>query len=115
MTKDQFKSLFLNLTEYTIPFGEESRLEKYLPSGWRKDSVGNYFYQIGQSETLFTTHLDTFSENLEKVNHVIDENDPYKIYTDGTTILGGDNKLGCTILISMIERGIPGTYYFFLG
>jgi hypothetical protein len=71
MTKDQFKSLFLNLTEYTIPFGEESRLEKYLPSGWRKDSVGNYFYQIGQSETLFTTHLDTFSENLEKVNHLI--------------------------------------------
>jgi len=114
MTKEEFKSLFLKLTEYTIPFGEESRLEKYLPSGYKKDSIGNYYYEIGKSETLFTTHLDTYSDKYEKVTHVIEE-DPYKIKTDGKTILGGDNKLGCSILIGMIQKGIPGVYYFFLG
>lgn len=115
MTKEQFKQLFLNLTEYTIPFGEESKLEKYLPSGYKKDSVGNYYYQIGNSETLFTSHLDTFSTEYEKINQIIDKDDPYKISTDETTILGGDNKLGCAILIGMIENNIPGTYYFFIG
>lgn len=115
MKKQEFKELFLKLTEWTIPFGEEARLEKYLPAGYKKDSIGNYYYEIGNSESLFTTHLDTYSAKLEKVNHVIDKDDPYKIGTDGTTILGGDNKLGCTILIGMIKNNIPGTYYFFLG
>jgi hypothetical protein len=115
MKKQEFKELFLKLTEFTIPFGEEARLEKYLPSGYKKDLIGNYYYEIGSSETLFTTHLDTYSVKLEKVNHVIDKDDSYKIGTDGKTILGGDNKLGCSILIGMIENNIPGTYYFFLG
>ena len=109
---EEFKELFLKLTEYTIPFGYEHKLEKYLPSGFKKDSTGNYYYVIGESDTLFTTHLDTYSEKYKKVNHVIDG---YKISTDKTTILGGDNKLGTSILISMINEGKPGTYYFFLG
>lgn len=115
MNKEELKLIFLKLTEWTIPYGHEEKLEKYLPNGWKKDSVGNYYYEIGKSETLFTTHLDTYSKEYVKVNHVIDENDPYKIRTDETTILGGDNKLGCSILIGMINKGIPGTYYFFLG
>ena len=71
MNKEELKSLFLKLTEYTIPFGEESKLEKYLPSGYKMDSIGNYYYEIGSSETMFTTHLDTYSDKYEKVNHVI--------------------------------------------
>jgi hypothetical protein len=112
MTIEEMKSLFLKLTEYTIPFKHENRLVKYLPAGYKKDSIGNYYYEIGKSETLFTTHLDTYCEKLEKVNHVIEGN---IIKTDGTTILGGDNKLGCCILIAMIKNNIPGTYYFFIG
>lgn len=108
---DFITQTFLNLTEFTIPHGKESTLEKYLPSGVQKDSIGNYFIKIGNSETLFTTHLDTYCKEYEKVNHVI-EGDIIK--TDGTTILGGDNKLGCTILLYMIQQGIPGLYYFFL-
>lgn len=115
MTKEEFKNIFIKLTNYTIPFGKEKLLEKHLPSGFKKDNIGNYYYEIGNSETLFTSHLDTFSKKYEKVNHVIDEDDPYIISTDGKTILGGDNKLGCTILFGMIENSIPGTYYFFLG
>lgn len=115
MNKDQFKELFLKLTEYTIPYKKESTLVPLLPPGYRKDDTGNYYYQIGNSETLFTCHLDTFSKMYKKVTHVIDEKDPYIIRTDGKTILGGDNKLGCAILIGMIEASIPGTYYFFIG
>jgi hypothetical protein len=113
VTKEELKSLFLKLTEYTIPFGKENSLVKLLPSGYKRDSVGNYYYEIGNSETLFTSHLDTFSKKHEKVNHII-END-FTIKTDGKTILGGDNKLGCCILIGMIKNGVPGTYYFFIG
>lgn len=108
----EIKETFLKLTEYTIPFKHEYKLEKYLPKGYKKDSTGNYYLEIGKSETLFTTHLDTYSDKYEKVNHVI-EGDIIK--TDGTTILGGDNKLGMCILLYMIEKNIPGTYYFFLG
>jgi hypothetical protein len=107
-----FKKTFLKLTEWTIPFGNEVELEPLLPSGWKKDSVGNYYYQIGNSTTLFTSHLDVASDKKEKVNHIIDGN---IIKTDGTTILGGDNKAGCCILFYLILSKVPGTYYFFLG
>jgi hypothetical protein len=107
-----FKDTFLKLTSYTVPFGTEEDIEYLLPSGWKKDAIGNYFYEIGNSETLFTSHLDTACDKKEKVNHVIEGN---IIKTDGTTILGGDNKAGCVILFYMIENSVPGTYYFFLG
>lgn len=119
----EIKELFLKLTEYTIPFGKESTLESLLPKGFKKDKFGNYFYEIGNSETLFTTHLDTYSDKHEKVNHKFFKKDGKActmeeaeiIATDGKTILGGDNKAGCTILINMINNNIPGVYYFFLG
>lgn len=107
-----FEQKFLQLTDYTIPFGYEKELEPYLPDGWKKDSIGNYYYIIGHSETLFTAHLDTATDKREKINHIIDNN---IIKTDGTTILGGDNKSGCCVLFYLIEQKIPGTYYFFLG
>jgi hypothetical protein len=107
-----FKKTFLKLTEWTYPFGSESELEPLLPSGWKKDSIGNYYYQIGNSNTLFTSHLDVASDKKEKVNHVV-EGDIIK--TDGSTILGGDNKAGCCILFYLINNNVPGTYYFFLG
>jgi len=110
-----FKETFLKLTEYTIPFGEEEMIVPFLKSrvpGLKRDVIGNYFVEIGGSETLFTTHLDTYSEKVEKVNHVFEDD---WIGTDGTTILGGDNKNGMTILLYMIEQNVPGTYYFFIG
>jgi hypothetical protein len=105
------KETFLKLTEYTIPFKHEHELEHLLPNGWKRDSVGNYYYEIGKSETLFTSHLDTYCKEKVKVNHVIEDE---WIKTDGTTILGGDNKAGCCVLFYLIEQQVPGTYYFFL-
>lgn len=107
-----FKTTFLNLTQYTVPYGYESTLEPLLPAGVQKDDFGNYFIRIGKSETLFTAHLDTVTNTRKKVKHVVDGN---IIRTDGSTILGGDNKAGVTILLYLISQGVPGTYYFFIG
>jgi hypothetical protein len=107
-----FKETFLKLTEYTVPFGYEDTLESLLPKGWNKDSIGNYYYKIGNSTTLFTSHLDTACKERVKINHIIEGN---IIKTDGKSILGGDNKAGCLVLFYLIENKIPGLYYFFIG
>jgi len=106
------KQLFLDLTEYTIPHRSEHTLEKFFPKGIQEDGCGNYFMQIGDSRTIFTCHMDTACSGYEKVNHVIEG---HMIGTDGTTVLSGDDKNGMTILLYMIYRKIPGTYYFFKG
>ena len=110
---------FIDLTEYTIPYGNEhtihSKLVKYLPTKIKmyKDGFGNLFCEVGKnSKTLFTSHMDTVTKEYQKVTHIIDEN---YISTNGKTILGGDNKAGVTILLWMINHDIPGTYYFFAG
>ncbi|MFC6997725.1 zinc-binding metallopeptidase family protein [Rufibacter roseus] len=107
-----FKNTFLNLTQYTVPYGDEYTHRQHLPEGIQQDEDGNYFITVGESSTLFTSHLDTCSFSREKVNHVINGD---IIATDGTTILGGDNKAGVTILLYLISQGVPGTYYFFVG
>jgi len=107
-----FLDTFLKLTEYTITYGQEHLLKPYLPENHIEDGCGNYYVVIGKSRTCFTCHMDTASWHMEKVNHVIDGN---YIRSDGTTILGSDDKNGMTILLYMIERNIPGTYYFFAG
>ena len=106
------KNTFVNLTKFTYTHGKEFLLEKYLPKGFEKDRFDNYFYKIGDSETMFTCHLDTATSKFEKVNHIFDNN---FIKTDGTTILGADDKAGMTIMLYMIGKEIPGLYYFFLG
>lgn len=106
------RETFLKLTEFTYPFETEYKLRKYLPSNIKEDNFGNYYIKIGESDTLFTCHLDTCSDMYEKVNHHIGSR---FISTDGSTILGADDKSGVTILLYMISKNIPGLYYFFLG
>lgn len=117
---DDIEATFLALTQLTIPYGYESLLEPLLPEGLQKDNIGNYFITIGESETLFTCHLDVCTHAIRKVNHVIETvnvggNGRKIIRTDRRSILGGDNKAGVTILCHMIKHGVPGTYYFFIG
>jgi len=49
---------------------------------------------------------------LTNVHHVINNG---ICTTDGTSILGADDKAGVTIMLNMIEHNVPGIYYFFLG
>lgn len=107
------KEKFLQLTSKTYPHGTESELIDQLPIGYKKDEYGNYYINIGdKTSTMFTSHLDTADRSQSKVKHVLDEN---IIKTDGSSILGADDKAGMTILLYMIENKVPGLYYFFIG
>ena len=61
---------------------------------------------------MFACHLDTATSALTQVKHVFDGD---IIRTDGTSILGADDKAGVTILMYLMKQNIPGLYYFFLG
>lgn len=106
------RETFLKLTQWTYPHGTEHKLKPYLPKGIQEDDFGNFFIKIGESDTMFTCHLDTCSSKYQKVNHIIGSK---FIKTDGKTILGADDKAGMTVLLYMIEKGVPGLYYFFVG
>ena len=110
-----FRETFLELTEFTTPYKTETDLEGFLIDrieGLQKDVIGNYHKIIGNSDTLFTCHLDNYSKLKEKVNHVFDGD---IIATDETTVLGGDNKAGVCVLLYLIEQNVPGHYCFFIG
>lgn len=112
------RNTFLKLTSNTYPYGFEEDLVKELiesklfPSDIQKDRFGNYFYKIGESRTVFTSHLDTACKDSTSVIHVIKNN---IIRTDGKTILGADDKAGVSIMLYMMKHNIPGVYYFFIG
>jgi len=106
------KDKFLELTSRTYPHGTEEDVFPLLNSELQKDEFGNLFIKIGESDVMFTSHLDTATSALTQVNHVFDGK---IIKTDGKSILGADDKAGVTIMLYMIENKIPGLYYFFLG
>lgn len=106
------KQTFLNLTYKTYPYGYETILEDYLPRGIKMDVDGNYFYEIGKSNSIFACHLDTACAQHTDVTHVFDGD---IIRTNGKTVLGADDKAGVVVLLYMIKHNIPGLYYFFVG
>ncbi len=110
--KMNIKEKFLELTSRTYPHGTEQDVFPLLNSELQQDEFGNLFIKIGESDVMFTSHLDTATSALSQVNHVIDGK---YIKTDGKSILGADDKAGVTIMLYMIENKIPGLYYFFLG
>lgn len=114
--EDFVNNTFLRLTSKTVPYGYETRIFKensdLFPDDMQLDVHGNYFYKIGESRTIFASHLDTVSSKYEDVNHVIDGD---IIRTDGKTTLGADDKAGVTVMLWMIKNKIPGMYYFFIG
>ena len=119
VNKDKFiLDTFIKLTKRTYPFGTEDDLVKSMieegvfPNDLQKDSHGNYYYKVGDSRTIFASHLDTASKDATSVNHVFDGK---FIKTDGKTILGADDKAGVTIMLFLMKNNIPGLYYFFVG
>jgi len=106
------KDKFIELTSRTYPHGTEEDVFPLLNPELQKDEFNNLFIKIGESDVMFTSHLDTATSALTSVSHVFDGN---IIKTDGKSILGADDKAGVTIMLYMIENKIPGLYYFFLG
>ena len=122
------KETFLQLTDHLYPHGstgtDEARVKDFekrakklydvLPSDMIRDDYGNLYKQVGDGSTsvMFTAHLDTATQADGPIKHVI-EGDFIK--TDGTTLLGADDKTGVAIMMYMMENEVPGLYYFFLG
>lgn len=105
------KKLFCELTSHTYPDGKEKEMFHLLPEGVETDQFGNKFLKIGESNSMFCSHLDTATAAYVKVNHVFEGK---FIKTDGKSILGADDKAGVAVMSYMIENKIPGLYYFFL-
>lgn len=113
--RDFVYETFLRLTSKTCPYGFEDQfihdMGLVFPN-LEKDQHGNFFLKIGESRTIFSSHIDTVSKDYTSVVHVIDGN---IIKTDGKTTLGADDKAGVTIMLWMIQNNVPGLYYFFIG
>jgi hypothetical protein len=110
------RSTFLSLTTMTYPHGHEEEVMKFMPSGLEKDEFGNYYKIIGKSETMFTSHLDTADRKQLPVTIYSTEKDGDEIFvTDGSSILGADDKAGVSVMLYMMAHNIPGIYYFFIG
>ena len=110
------RSTFLSLVTKTYPHGHEDEVLQFLPK-LDKDIVGNYYKIIGDKPTtMFTCHLDT-ADRKQAVTRLysIQIDDQEHIITDGTTVLGADDKAGTTVMLYMIAKNIPGLYYFFIG
>ncbi len=114
--KDFVFETFLRLTSKTVPYGHEDnfmrQVRKLFPKRMDQDKHGNYFYKVGESKTVFASHLDTVSKEYISVTHVFDGD---TIKTDGKTTLGADDKAGVTVMLWMIQNNVPGLYYFFIG
>ena len=110
------KSTFISLTTETYPHGYEEGVYKYLPEGLQTDKYGNLYHIIGNSDTMFTSHLDTASRDKSDIILVSkSKNGQDFIMSDGTTILGADDKAGVSVMMYMMAHNVPGVYYFFLG
>lgn len=120
MNNIELKTIWNELTDYTYIYGCEDEvaeiMNKYLSTPIQRDEYGNYFIKIGESKTLFFSHLDSVRKQKLKVNKVgYIENGMEYVKTDGFTILGADDKTGVVIMMNMIENNIPGLYYFVMG
>lgn len=112
------RSTFLSMVTKTYPHGHEEEVLQFLPK-LTKDKHGNYYTIIGDDEptTMFTSHLDT-ADREQKVTNLYskkDSNGDEIIYTDGSSVLGADDKSGVTVMLYMMDKGVKGLYYFFIG
>lgn len=80
---------------------------------WCRDT-GNYWVTIPgpNQDILWTCHLDTVGLYPESVTLVQRD---HMLHSDGSTVLGADDKAGVAIMCMMIRAGVSGTYAFFVG
>jgi hypothetical protein len=110
------RDTFISLVTETYPMGHEEEVVPFITPGLTRDQYGNYYTIIGDSDTAFTCHLDTASRTKDNVVLVGYKKDGQNfIMTDGTSILGADDKSGVAVIMYMIANNVPGVYWFFYG
>lgn len=105
--EERIVSTFCELARIDSPSGEEKELALLVSSKLEKlgfnvtrDSYGNVVASEGRDKTiLLSAHLDTV-EPGRNVNPLVSDG---RIYTDGSTILGGDCKSGIAIILECLE------------
>lgn len=107
---------FLALTAFTCPHGHENTYYDawFEQRGAKVDAHGNYWIVVpGDSTTLFAAHLDTADARQARVRHVYKKGN--MLTTDGTSLLGADDRAGVAVLLHLIRNQVPGVYVFFVG
>jgi hypothetical protein len=128
-SKRLFTETMTRMMRMTTPHGCESFTWAHLPSppygaaprsgkayakasSW-VDEHGNYHVNVpGAPHVMWASHCDTADDHPTPV---VFKTDGDFLMTDGRSILGADDKTGCTIMAMMIRAGVPGHYVFFAG
>jgi tripeptide aminopeptidase len=109
INRDRLVQTFLELVSIDSPSGEEDAIAAELEKRFQalgveasQDAHGNVLGRLeGEGEPLLlSAHMDTV-EPGRGIRPIWDG--PDVIRTDGTTILGADNKAGCAIIIEVIR------------
>ncbi|WP_322818201.1 M20/M25/M40 family metallo-hydrolase [Tepidiforma sp.] len=117
ITRDRAVQTFLDLVAIDSPSGHEDAIAAELEHRLRQlglqtaqDAAGNVLARLdGQGEPiLLSAHMDT----VEPGRGIRPQWDgPDIIRSDGTTILGADDKAGCAVILevlqSLLEDGLP--------
>ena len=119
-TDREVKHLF-DILKTRRPHGEDfteqvvkALIDPYLPEGFETDEVGNRIVKIGESETLFSCHVDTVHWD-PGLQHIAYNKDSRIIYKTDGECLGADDGTGIWIMLMMIQREVPGLYVFHVG
>src|SRR4051812_7110499 len=109
MKNNRLINNFLDLVKIDSPTGEEQEISRYLVNFLKEnklvnvvkqDKLGNiYGYLKGRGDSIFlSAHMDTV-EPGRGVNPKI-KND--YITSDGTTVLGADDKVGLSVILETL-------------
>ena len=106
---DRILSAFLELVQIDSPSGQEAEIGKYLTGllqdlgcQVRQDNAGNLVASLsgqGDETILLSCHMDTVGTDIG-IKPVIRDG---VVYSDGTTILGADDKAGIAVMLESLE------------
>jgi tripeptide aminopeptidase len=105
---DKLIERFIELVKIPSPSGKEENISSFIKDsvekwGYKvyKDELGNLFIETDKLPKFFlNAHMDTVGP-CEDVNPIIEGD---IIRSDGTTILGADDKVGIAVILELLER-----------
>lgn len=86
--------------------------------GMQQDGMGNRYIRIGESDTLWSCHVDTTDSKGRHKKMVITTSGVLRLadgYKKPGSCLGADDGAGVWLLMEMIRREKPGLYIFHRG
>jgi len=109
INRDRLLDTFLTLVQIDSPSGEEEAIAGYLADRLtalgltvHRDSAGNLVARMdgaGEPPILLNAHLDTVGQD-RGIRPVVEGG---IVRSDGTTILGGDDKSGVAIILEVLQ------------